>query len=84
MPANVATIVLNNDDIAQQNDQSNRGIGKFYTLYGSNASAGALSAWAWAVSRIIDALEMTPTANIDSRRLGITGCSRNGKPVVNS
>ena len=82
IPANVATIVLNNDDIAAQNDQSSRGQGKFYTLYGANAIAGAMSAWAWAVSRIIDALEMTPAANIDLAHLGVTGCSRNGKGAL--
>lgn len=34
---------------------------------------------AWRVDRIIDALEMTPAANIDAKRIGVTGCSRNGK-----
>ena len=79
VPAGVATITLNNNDIALQNDGSSRGQGKFYTLYGTNATAGAMSAWAWAVSRIIDVLDSTPTANIDVKRLGVTGCSRNGK-----
>jgi hypothetical protein len=56
-PANVATITFNNDDIAAQHYGSSRGKGKFYTLYGSGHSAGAMMAWAWGVSRIIDALE---------------------------
>ena len=47
IPAGVAVINLNNDDIALQNDGSSRGQGKFFTLYGSGASAGAMSAWAW-------------------------------------
>ena len=79
LPSGVATITLNVDDLAQQNDQSSRGVGKFYQLYGTNASAGALSAWAWGVSRIIDALEMLPNANINAQRLGVSGCSRDGK-----
>jgi (4-O-methyl)-D-glucuronate---lignin esterase len=78
----VAVINFPNNDIAQQNGQSSRGVGKFYTMYGSGHSAGALMAWAWGVSRLIDALEKTPSANIDPTRLGVTGCSRNGKGAL--
>lgn len=79
VPNTVATISFNNDDMAAQQDGSSRGKGKFYDLYGSGHSAGALTAWAWGVSRIIDALEKTPAAGIDPKRVGVTGCSRNGK-----
>jgi len=79
IPTTVAIITFNNDDIAAQQSASSRGQGKFYTLYGSGASAGALMAWAWGVSRIIDALEITPAAKINLNRIGVTGCSRNGK-----
>ncbi|TEA13147.1 4-O-methyl-glucuronoyl methylesterase [Colletotrichum sidae] len=79
VPSNVGTIVFNNDEIAQQQGGGSRGKGKFYDLYGSGHSAGALMAWAWGVSRIIDALELTPSVGIDPTRLGVTGCSRNGK-----
>ena len=79
IPAGVAVINFNNDDIAAEVDSSSRGQGKFYTLYGTSASAGALTAWAWGVSRIIDALEITPGANINTARIGVTGCSRDGK-----
>lgn len=78
----VAVINFNNNEIAQQNNQSSRGVGKFYDMYGSGHSAGALMAWAWGVSRLIDALEKTPAANIDPARLGVTGCSRNGKGAL--
>ncbi|KAG8933326.1 carbohydrate-binding module 1 [Tulasnella sp. 418] len=78
-PAGVAVITFNNDDIAAQQDGSSRGKGKFYTLYGSNHSAGALIAWAWGVSRIIDALETVSNSRINLQRIGVTGCSRNGK-----
>jgi hypothetical protein len=78
----VAVITFPNNEIAQQNNQSSRGVGKFYDLYGSGHSAGALMAWAWGVSRLIDALEKTPAANIDPTRLGVTGCSRNGKGAL--
>lgn len=79
IPNGVATINFNNDDIAAQQGGNSRGQGKFYSLYGSGHSAGALTAWAWGVDRIIDALEITPGAGIDPKRVGVTGCSRNGK-----
>ncbi|KAK4185898.1 hypothetical protein QBC35DRAFT_388540 [Podospora australis] len=83
VPAGVATIGFNNDDIAAQQGGSSRGQGKFYTLYGSSHSAGALTAWAWGVSRIIDALELTQAqTGIDPKRIGVTGCSRNGKGAI--
>lgn len=78
----VAVITFPNNEIAQQTNGSSRGNGKFYTLYGSNHGAGAMTAWAWGVSRLIDALEKTPSANIDASRLGMTGCSRNGKGAL--
>jgi hypothetical protein len=78
----VAVITFPNNEIAQQNGQGSRGVGKFYDMYGSSHSAGALMAWAWGVSRLIDALEKTPAANIDTTRLGVTGCSRNGKGAL--
>jgi hypothetical protein len=78
----VAVINFPNDDIAQQVNAGSRGQGKFYTLYGAGHTAGALMAWAWGVSRLIDALEDTPAARIDPARLGVTGCSRNGKGAL--
>ncbi|KAF8073433.1 hypothetical protein FPV67DRAFT_746357 [Lyophyllum atratum] len=81
-PAGVALITFNVDDMAQQVNLASRGQGKFFTLYGANATASAMMAWAWGVSRIIDALEMTPNARIDTKRIAVTGCSRNGKGAL--
>lgn len=39
-------------------------------------------AWSWGVSRLIDALETTPSANIDAKRLSVTGGSRYGKGAL--
>lgn len=78
----VAIIAFPCDQIAEQQSTGSRGKGKFYDLYCSNHSAGALMAWAWGVSRLIDALEKTPQANIDPSRLGVTGCSRYGKGAL--
>ncbi len=72
----IAQIIFNPDNVAPE---SQRGKGKFYDIYGSNAEAGTIMAWAWGVSRLIDALEKTPEAGIDVKHLGITGCSRWGK-----
>ncbi|KAM7191704.1 hypothetical protein V8F20_009181 [Naviculisporaceae sp. PSN 640] len=80
IPSNVATITFPNDDFAAQSGGSSRGRGKFYTLFGSSHSAGALTAWAWGVDRLVDALEqVADRSGIDPKRLGVTGCSRNGK-----
>jgi hypothetical protein len=81
-PAGVAIISFNTEDMAQQDSSTSRGKGKFYTLFGANANAGAMIAWSWAISRIIDVLEVTPSAKIDTTRIGVTGCSRDGKGAL--
>jgi hypothetical protein len=78
-PSGVAVLTLTVDTIAAQNNAQSRGQGLFYDLYGSSHSAGAMTAWAWAVSRVIDALTLTPSTNIDLTHIGVTGCSRDGK-----
>ncbi|KAL2153977.1 hypothetical protein VTH82DRAFT_2653 [Thermothelomyces myriococcoides] len=47
IPSGIATIIFNNDEIAQQINTGSRGKGKFYDLYGSGATASAMLAWAW-------------------------------------
>jgi hypothetical protein len=78
----IALVTVPNNEIGEQTNASSRGKGKFYELYGSDHTASAMMAWAWGVSRLIDALEKTPEAQIDPARLGITGCSRNGKGAI--
>lgn len=85
IPPEAFTLTLPVDTIAQQNGPSSRNIGLFYDLYGTpegNATAGALMAWAWATSRIIDVLESHPALGIDAARVAVTGCSRNGKGAL--
>ncbi|KAF2477486.1 uncharacterized protein BDR25DRAFT_308408 [Lindgomyces ingoldianus] len=41
-----------------------------------------MTTWAWSVHRIIDALDLTLPTQIDSRRVCVTGCSRNGKDAI--
>ncbi|HEY4016397.1 MAG TPA: hypothetical protein VGM06_23845 [Polyangiaceae bacterium] len=78
----VAVITFPNDDLAAENDSTSRGQGKFFTLFGADAGAGATIAWAWGVSRLIDFIEANPSAQIDPARLGVTGCSRDGKGAL--
>lgn len=68
--------------MAAQDSTASRGKGLFFNLYGTSATASAMTAWAWGASRIIDALEITPAANINTQKLAVTGCSRNGKGAL--
>lgn len=79
IPAGVATINFPNDQVAAQASSSSRGTGKFYDVYGKSHNAGALTAWAWGVSRVIDVLEADTAKLFDTTKIGTTGCSRNGK-----
>lgn len=78
----VTMIHFPHEEIAAQDNHRSYGDGLFYDLYGRDIPAGALVAWAWGVSRLIDALQKTPEANVDTTRLGVTGCSRNGKGAL--
>ena len=71
----IAMITFNPDDVAPES-----GGGMFFQLY--NQGQGTIIAWAWGVSRIIDALEKTPEAGIDVHHLAMTGCSRWGKGTL--
>lgn len=52
--------------------------GNFYSIY-PGATAGFMIRWAWGISRIIDALQELPEANIDVTHLAVSGCSFQGK-----
>ncbi len=71
----IAKISFNPDDVAPES-----GGGMFFQLY--SGGQGTIIAWAWGVSRIIDALEKTPEAGIDVKHLAMTGCSRWGKGTL--
>lgn len=78
----IAVIQFPNNELGEQQNSQSRGKGKFYELYGSDHSASAMTAWAWGVSRLIDALQLSGNTLIDTQRLGVTGCSRNGKGAL--
>ena len=74
----LAVISFNPDDVAPE-----KGGGMFFDIYGGNTNNyGTIIAWAWGVSRVIDALEKTPEAGIDVHHLAMTGCSRWGKGTL--
>jgi hypothetical protein len=43
---------------------------------------GALRAWGWGVSRLIDFFEANPDAKVDPKKVGIEGVSRYGKAAL--
>jgi len=79
--------VLNNPTGAIYSDNSSR-TGVYTTLYPFNKddykyNSGALMAWAWGISRTIDALENGAYKGlIDPSRSVVTGVSRNGKAAA--
>lgn len=78
----VAIIDFPNNDIADQQNGSSRNQGKFFELHPQAQGTGALVAWAWGVSRLVDALEQGAAPSIDAKHLAVTGCSRNGKGAL--
>ena len=43
---------------------------------------GALRAWGWGVSRLIDYFEANPDAKVEAKKVGIEGVSRYGKAAI--
>lgn len=75
----VATITFRANEVAPTGFGGvNYASGNFMKLY-PNATAGYMIRWAWGISRIIDALEVLPEAQIDVKRLAVSGCSFQGK-----
>ncbi|HWP08679.1 MAG TPA: hypothetical protein VNN72_23215 [Polyangiaceae bacterium] len=79
----VAVLYYNMYDLGKEGTaEASRGKpnpGKFYDIYGGTHSAGLLQAWSWGASRLIDVIQQSDGSIIDVSRLGVTGCSRNGK-----
>jgi hypothetical protein len=79
----VAIIYYDHNELGKEGKpEASRGLpnpGLFYDLYGGRHSAGLLMAWAWGASRLMDVLQAAGGDVIDSSRIAVTGCSRNGK-----
>ncbi len=78
----VAIINFPNNELGAHAGLESRGKGLFFELYGEDQGAASTIAWAWGISRLIDALEQLDNLAIDPARLGVTGCSRNGKGAI--
>jgi hypothetical protein len=61
-------------------ETNNTGI--FYNLNPDQARTGALVAWAWGVSRMIDVIEQSGSTLINPQAIGVHGCSRSGKGAL--
>ncbi len=72
------------NDYKQWGKHHERGEHNFDRLYPHLKDNGAYSEWAWGVSRIIDGLQQLgpEVTKIDTRRIGITGCSYAGKMAL--
>ncbi len=72
------------NDYKQWGKHHDRGEHNFDRLYPHLTKNGAYSEWAWGVSRLIDGLQQLgpEVTKIDTRRIGITGCSYAGKMAL--
>lgn len=85
----VATLIFHEaqvNDYSQWRPHKERGEHNFDRLYPELTANGAYSEWAWGVSRIIDGLQQlgSSVTRIDTRRIGVTGCSYAGKMALYS
>jgi (4-O-methyl)-D-glucuronate---lignin esterase len=74
-----AVAELNFQEAAIDNKDRGRTAG-VYQLFGDKIDCGALMAWAWGISRVIDAIETE--SRIDARKIVVTGHSRYGKAAL--
>jgi endo-1,4-beta-xylanase len=74
-----AVAECNFQEAAADNRARARAVG-VYRLFGEKIDCGALMAWAWCVSRVIDALEKED--RVDAKKVVVTGHSRYGKAAL--
>jgi endo-1,4-beta-xylanase len=67
------------NEVALDNKDRARTTG-VYQLFGDKIDCGGLMAWAWGVSRVIDALETV--GQVDAKKVVVTGHSRYGKAAL--
>lgn len=72
------------NDYSQWRPHGERGQYQFDRLYPQLKDNGAYSQWAWGLSRLIDGLQQLgpELTKIDTRRIGVTGCSYAGKMAL--
>jgi len=78
---NVAMITFNHNQVMSHTQK--RGNEPINKLYPDLVHIGAYSAWPWAISRLIDGLELVgANSKIDLKHLAISGCSYAGKMAL--
>ena len=72
------------NDYGQWGPHHERGEHNFDRLYPELKDNGAYSEWAWGLSRLIDGLQLLgpEVTKIDTRHIGVTGCSYAGKMAL--
>ncbi len=72
------------NDYSQWRKHHERGEHAFDRLYPHLQKNGAYSEWAWGLSRLIDGLQLLgpQVTKIDTKRIGVTGCSYAGKMAL--
>ena len=72
------------NDYGQWGKHHERGEHNFDRLYPDQKDNGAYSEWAWGFSRLIDGLELLgpEITKIDTKHIGVTGCSYAGKMAL--
>jgi len=72
------------NDYGQWGPHHERGGHYFDRLYPALTQNGAYSMWAWGLSRLIDGLQQLgpEVTRIDTRRIGVSGCSYAGKMAL--
>jgi hypothetical protein len=83
----IATMVFHEkqvNDYGQWGKHHERGEHDFDRLYPHLKDNGAYSEWAWGLSRLIDGLQQlgAEVTKIDTRHIGVTGCSYAGKMAL--
>ena len=79
----VARIDWPNTDVGAETGTGRAREGAFFRLYGDEVrSTGTLMAWAWGVSRIVDAIAAADQQLLRADAVGVTGCSRYGKGAL--
>lgn len=83
----VATMLFHEaqvNDYSQWRPHHERGEHTFDRLYPDLIDNGAYSQWAWGLSRLIDGLQQLgpELTKIDTRHIGVTGCSYAGKMAL--
>ena len=83
----IATMIFHEAQVngySQWRAQGKRGEYPFDMLYPHLKDNGAYSEWAWGLSRLIDGLQLLgeEVTKIDTRHIGVTGCSYAGKMAL--